>query len=112
MYTNEQCPRVSPFRTTRVQLRLGPDGGIAVDEHMRSSVDGVYAAGDACCAAWARSELWFQMRLWGQARQMGDWAAHCMAAEHLGQPPPMADARFDLFSHVTRFFGYRVRKAG
>ncbi|EEC19376.1 pyridine nucleotide-disulfide oxidoreductase domain-containing protein, putative, partial [Ixodes scapularis] len=90
------------------QLRLGPDGGIAVDEHMRSSVDGVYAAGDACCAAWARSELWFQMRLWGQARQMGDWAAHCMAAEHLGQPPPMADARFDLFSHVTRFFGYRV----
>lgn len=90
------------------QLRLGADGGIAVDEHMRSSVDGVYAAGDACCAAWARSELWFQMRLWGQARQMGDWAAHCMAAEHLGQPPPMADARFDLFSHVTRFFGYRV----
>lgn len=39
-------PNVSLARSAR--LRLGPTGAIAVDERQRTSVDGVYAAGDCC----------------------------------------------------------------
>nr|XP_054932854.1 pyridine nucleotide-disulfide oxidoreductase domain-containing protein 1-like isoform X2 [Dermacentor andersoni] len=90
------------------QLEVATDGGILVDRHMRSSLAGVYAAGDVCTAGWEPAELWFQRRLWTQARQMGHWAGTCMAAHWSVEPDPLADARFDLFSHVTRFFGYRV----
>lgn len=90
------------------QLDVATDGGIVVDRQMRSSLAGVYAAGDVCTAGWEPAELWFQRRLWTQARQMGHWAGTCMAAHWSGSPDPLADARFDLFSHVTRFFGYRV----
>ncbi|XP_077516065.1 pyridine nucleotide-disulfide oxidoreductase domain 1 [Amblyomma americanum] len=90
------------------QLALAPDGGVLVDRHMRASLADVYAAGDVCTASWEPAELWFQRRLWTQARQMGHWAGTCMAAHWSGGPSPLADARFDLFSHVTRFFGYRV----
>lgn len=90
------------------QLAVAPDGGILVDRYMRTSLPGVYAAGDVCTAGWERAELWFQRRLWTQARQMGHWAATCMATHWTAQPDPLADARFDIFSHVTRFFGYRV----
>lgn len=92
-----------------LQLDVATDGGILVDRQMRSSLAGVYAAGDVCTAGWEPAELWFQRRLWTQARQMGHWAGTCMAAHWSGSPDPLADARFDLFSHVTRFFGYRVR---
>lgn len=90
------------------QLAVAPDGGILVDRYMRTSLPGVYAAGDVCTAGWERAELWFQRRLWTQARQMGHWAATCMATHWTAQPDPLADARFDIFSHVTRFFGYRL----
>lgn len=90
------------------QLDVATDGGIVVDRQMRSSLAGVYAAGDVCTAGWEPAELWFQRRLWTQARQMGHWAGTCMAAHWSGSPDPLTDARFDLFSHVTRFFGYRV----
>lgn len=39
------------------------DGGIVVDEHMQSSVPGVYAAGDVCSVTWSQSPYWFQVRL-------------------------------------------------
>ncbi|XP_065287601.1 pyridine nucleotide-disulfide oxidoreductase domain-containing protein 1 isoform X1 [Dermacentor albipictus] len=93
---------------TAPQLEVATDGGILVDRQMRSSLAGVYAAGDVCTAGWEPAELWFQRRLWTQARQMGHWAGTCMAAHWSVEPDPLADARFDLFSHVTRFFGYRV----
>lgn len=93
---------------TAPQLEVATDGGILVDRQMRSSLAGVYAAGDVCTAGWELAELWFQRRLWTQARQMGHWAGTCMAAHWSAEPDPLADARFDLFSHVTRFFGYRV----
>lgn len=50
----------------------------------------------------------FQMRLWTQARQMGWYAAKCMAAASLGHPIDM-DFSFELFAHVTKFFNYKVR---
>ena len=34
------------------ELKLGPGGGIIVDELMRSSIDSIYAAGDVCDANW------------------------------------------------------------
>lgn len=50
----------------------------------------------------------FQMRLWTQARQMGYYAAKCMAAASMGHPIDM-DFSFELFAHVTKFFNYKVR---
>lgn len=50
----------------------------------------------------------FQMRLWTQARQMGWYAAKCMAAASLGDSIEM-DFSFELFAHVTKFFNYKVR---
>lgn len=44
------------------KLRLAEDGGIVVDSVMRSSVEGVYAAGDVCTAEWeGQSKTWFQV---------------------------------------------------
>ena len=61
------------------------------------------------------------MRLWCQARQMGSYAAKCMishTSNHMhvistllycvvGEPVLM-DFCFELFAHVTKFFGYKV----
>ncbi|CAD7696939.1 unnamed protein product [Ostreobium quekettii] len=89
------------------EIERAGDGGLVVDREMRTSADGVWAAGDVCSAGWAaeESQQWFQMRLWTQARVMGAYAGRCMAG--------MADElqcgfNFELFTHVTRFFGKKV----
>jgi len=39
------------------------EGGVAVDREMRTSVPGVYAAGDICTVKWEEhSRVWFQVR--------------------------------------------------
>lgn len=86
---------------------LAVDGGLRVDEHMMTSEPDVYAAGDVCTAGWEPSPLWQQMRLWTQARQMGWYAGRCMAACVLTQPIEL-DFCFELFSHITKFFNYKV----
>lgn len=48
-----------------------------------------------------------QMRLWTQARQMGWYAGRCMAAQILSEPVEL-DFCFELFSHITKFFNYKV----
>lgn len=48
-----------------------------------------------------------QMRLWTQARQMGWYAGRCIAAEVLDEPIEL-DFCFELFSHITKFFNYKV----
>uniref|UniRef100_A0A1I7YKC3 Pyridine nucleotide-disulfide oxidoreductase domain-containing protein 1 n=1 Tax=Steinernema glaseri TaxID=37863 RepID=A0A1I7YKC3_9BILA len=95
-------PNTSIWRQCE-DLKLAEDGGIAVDSHMRTSIPDVYAAGDVCTPTWERSPHWMQMRLWTQARQMGMYVARCMAIGdvHL-------DICFDVFSHVTTYFGYKV----
>ena len=87
------------------------DGGILVDECMRTTgpyADSIYAVGDACSME-ARSRSsdapWFQMRLWSHAAQTGAFAAKV----HAGVCD--ADAfgfNFELFTHVTQFFGLKV----
>uniref|UniRef100_A0A1I8H3N9 Pyr_redox_2 domain-containing protein n=1 Tax=Macrostomum lignano TaxID=282301 RepID=A0A1I8H3N9_9PLAT len=98
---------------------LDAEGAVAVDRGMRSSLAHVFAAGDACgCAGWSsdgetssaaeETRLWFQMRLWSQARQTGSFAARCMSAARRGESPPPLDIGFELFTHVTRFFSYKI----
>ncbi|XP_049639774.1 pyridine nucleotide-disulfide oxidoreductase domain-containing protein 1 [Suncus etruscus] len=99
-------PNIEPFLTGN-SFALGEDGGLKVDDHMRTSVADIYAAGDICTAAWQPSALWQQMRLWTQARQMGWYAAKCLGADISGHVIEM-DFSFELFAHVTKFFNYKV----
>lgn len=99
-------PNVHPF-LHRNNFALGEDGGLRVDDQMRTSLPDIYAAGDICTACWQPSPVWQQMRLWTQARQMGYYAAKCMAAASMGHPIDM-DFSFELFAHVTKFFNYKV----
>jgi NAD(P)H-nitrite reductase large subunit len=81
------------------------DGGLLVSKDMETSFRDVFAAGDACTVETEKDTPWFQMRLWSQARAMGQRAAHCM----LGIQDQMAsELAFDLFVHVTHFLGKRV----
>ncbi|XP_078530188.1 pyridine nucleotide-disulfide oxidoreductase domain-containing protein 1 isoform X2 [Lissotriton helveticus] len=99
-------PNVEPFLSGN-NFDVAVDGGLKVDDHMRTSLPDVYAAGDICTASWEHSSLWQQMRLWTQARQMGWYAGKCIAADLLGEAIEM-DFCFELFAHVTRFFNYKV----
>ena len=91
----------------QVNFDLAEDAGIKVDDHMRSSVEHIYAAGDVCSASWEPATHWMQMRLWSQARQMGAYAAKCIVADSSRETIPQ-DFCFELFAHVTKFFGYKV----
>ncbi|XP_068442806.1 pyridine nucleotide-disulfide oxidoreductase domain-containing protein 1 isoform X1 [Clinocottus analis] len=99
-------PNAEPFLHGN-NFALADDGGLQVDDHMMTSEPDVYAAGDVCTACWEHSALWQQMRLWTQARQMGWYAGRCMAAHVLSEPIEL-DFCFELFSHITKFFNYKV----
>lgn len=82
------------------------DGGVTVNKRMETSVPNVFAAGDICSIPWRESELWKQMRLWTQALQQGFYAARSMAAPV--DDPVEPDISFELFTHSTKLFGYKV----
>lgn len=96
----------APF-ISNANFVIATDGGIKVDDNMRTNIPDVYAAGDVCSASWEPSKFWFQMRLWTQARPMGAFAARCMSDNLKGQQVPL-DFCFELFTHVTKFFGFKV----
>lgn len=100
-------PNTDPFLAGN-DFSLAEDGGMIVDESMRTSVDSVYAAGDICTPGWELSPHWFQMRLWSQARQMGQFAALCMSSHARLDPSPTLDICFELFAHVTQLFGRKL----
>lgn len=89
------------------KLELASDGGIKVNDKLEASLTDVYAAGDACTAAWTHADQWLQMRLWTQARQMGSYAAKSMFWSRTGQEI-LQDFCFELFTHATDFFGMKV----
>ncbi|GAB5034528.1 pyridine nucleotide-disulfide oxidoreductase domain-containing protein 1 [Nannochloropsis oceanica] len=92
------------------EFERGDDGGVLVNENMQTTASkDVYAAGDCCSMTWPESEVWFQMRLWTQARAMARYAARCMAGlvDELG-----SGFAFELFAHMTRFFGFKVALLG
>lgn len=86
---------------------LGTDGGLAVNEYQETSILNVYAAGDVASASWNHAQHWFQLRLWTQARQMAGMAAKAMHAKLTNQEI-WQDFCFELFTHCTTLFGYRV----
>eukprot|EP01038_Epipyxis_sp_PR26KG_P011956 gene11956-16004_t len=92
---------------------LNDDGYVMVNEIMESKIPYVYAAGD-CCDYKPRSivnnnepldNFFIQMRLWSQARFMGSYAAQCMCEVNDDYG---LDSHFQIFAHLTRFFGYKV----
>ncbi|KAL4612695.1 pyridine nucleotide-disulfide oxidoreductase domain-containing protein 1 [Arapaima gigas] len=99
-------PNTKPFLHGNT-FAVADDLGLCVDDRMRTSEPDVYAAGDVCTACWEPSALWQQMRLWTQARQMGWYAAQCIAADVLGDSIDLAFC-FELFTHITKFFNYKV----
>ncbi|XP_014233292.1 pyridine nucleotide-disulfide oxidoreductase domain-containing protein 1 [Trichogramma pretiosum] len=88
-------------------LNKGNDDGFTVDWKLETSEKDIYAAGDVCSANWEIAQHWFQMRLWTQAHQMGRYAAKSMVYSFKNEEF-MQDFCFELFTHVTKFFGYKV----
>ena len=41
---------------------LGEDGGLLVDEQLKTTQKSVYAAGDVCSPGWTIAPHWFQVR--------------------------------------------------
>lgn len=99
-------PSTQPFISC-AQFDIAHDGGLSVNSNMQTNIEDVYAAGDVCTACWDPAPYWFQMRLWSQARQMGVFAAKCMFS-HFSNEKISLDFCFELFTHVTQFFGYKV----
>ncbi|KAK2858864.1 hypothetical protein Q5P01_003484 [Channa striata] len=99
-------PNTEPFLHGN-NFALADDAGLQVNDQMMTSEPDVYAAGDVCTACWEHSPLWQQMRLWTQARQMGWYAGRCMAVHVLSEPIEL-EFCFELFSHITKFFNYKV----
>ncbi|CAH8501171.1 unnamed protein product [Schistosoma turkestanicum] len=87
-------------------MELG--GGLLVNEQMQTNQKDVYAAGDCVYANWTWSPHWFQMKLWSQARQMGFQAAKSMFSHSQGNGNIPLDFSFELFTHVTYFFGFKI----
>lgn len=99
-------PFTDPFLPGN-SFEVAEDLGLKVNTNLETSVPDVYAAGDVCTASWQLADLWIQMRLWTQARQMGCYAAKSMLAAHRAENISL-DVCFELFAHVTKFFGYKV----
>ena len=88
-------------------LKVSAEGGVLVDDCLRTSCERVYAAGDLTTPGWDLAKHWLHMRLWTQARQMGRQAALSMVADARGEEV-CQDFSFQMFAHVTKFFGYKV----
>lgn len=89
------------------KLEYAADEGIKVDQYMKTNIENIYAAGDICSASWEVAKHWFQMKLWTQARQMGCYVAQCMSA-NLNKEDILQDFCFEIFTHSTKLFGYKV----
>lgn len=83
------------------------NNGYSVDWKLETSIKNIFAAGDCCTANWDISQHWIQMKLWTQAHQMGRYAAKSMYSLNKNDDY-YQDFCFELFTHVTKFFGYKV----
>lgn len=99
-------PRGNTIKTDR-ELKLSDDYGINVNEKMLTNLPNIYAAGDISNPTWEYALHWFPMKLWTQARQMGCYAAKCMAAQEDNEEV-LLDFVFEMFAHATNLFGYKV----
>ncbi|MDA0168367.1 FAD-dependent oxidoreductase [Solirubrobacter taibaiensis] len=78
-------PRAGLAETAGLDVR---EGRIVVDEHMRTSAEGVYAAGDVAFAHNAAAGRHLAVEHWGEALNMGEIAGRAIAGD--------ADARWDV----------------
>lgn len=101
-------PNISVKLKGEKKFDLCPGGGIYVNENMQTNIDDIYAAGDVCTPSWPQSEKWFPMKLWTQCWQMGAFAGKCIANHLEGKCNLPLDYCFELFTHATTFFGYKV----
>eukprot|EP00835_Amoeboradix_gromovi_P000604 NODE_22_length_38364_cov_0.248661.p7 type:complete len:488 gc:universal NODE_22_length_38364_cov_0.248661:23613-25076(+) len=108
------------------KIKLSEEGGIIVDNTMKSSIDSIYAAGDVATIMPIQHNF-IQKRLWSQARVMGIAAAQSIIQSvdikytisksvtsliHFCMLPALSSAMitryFNNFVHVTSFFGLRA----
>uniref|UniRef100_T1JPI4 Pyridine nucleotide-disulfide oxidoreductase domain-containing protein 1 n=1 Tax=Strigamia maritima TaxID=126957 RepID=T1JPI4_STRMM len=89
------------------EFAVSEDGALKVDSKMETSIKNIFAAGDVCNCSWELPHHWFQMRLWTQARQMGCYVAKCLIAS-VENTDVSLDFCFEMFTHVTKFFGFKV----
>eukprot|EP00177_Eucheuma_denticulatum_P002240 GFKZ01004017.1.p2 GENE.GFKZ01004017.1~~GFKZ01004017.1.p2 ORF type:complete len:506 (+),score=92.85 GFKZ01004017.1:54-1571(+) len=98
-----------------VQVDHGGEGGLCSGglvvsaETMMSNVQGVFGAGD--CVTMEKGtygENWFQMRLWTQGMTSGRACGESMGRWMMGEGAEVVGLEFEVFAHVTRFFGKRV----
>ncbi|KRX99369.1 Pyridine nucleotide-disulfide oxidoreductase domain-containing protein 1 [Trichinella pseudospiralis] len=104
-------PNTYPWITSENDFKIADDGGLVVDDQMQTNFEDIYAAGDVCTVGWNPAPNWLQMRLWTQARQMGAYAGECMVANFQGKKMEL-DICFEIFTHVTKFFGFNVTMLG
>ena len=94
-------------------IYFAEDGGIPVKSNSMQTFfsNDVYAAGDCCTIVAEREEKeedsnhWFQMRLWDQAMYTGQKAGISMMSF---ENKFYDSLNFELFTHVTEAFGYKV----
>ncbi|VDP83938.1 unnamed protein product [Echinostoma caproni] len=108
VFSNASRTNAAFFGTSFDLAPASAGGGLLVDDQMQTSVPDVYAAGDCAFANWTWAPHWIQMRLWSQARQMGFQAAKAMFGHARGEQSVPLDFTFELFTHVTYFFGFKV----
>ena len=108
------------------QIKLSKEGGILVDQTMKTSIDNIYAAGDVATIE-PVAHNFIQKRLWSQARVMGITAAQSIIQKclpdyiipatttsliHFCMLPCLSSTMigryFSNFVHVTSFFGLRT----
>jgi 3-phenylpropionate/trans-cinnamate dioxygenase ferredoxin reductase component len=71
-------PRAGLAETAGLELH---EGRVVVDDHMRTSVDGVYAAGDVAYALNAAAGRPLAVEHWGEALNMGEVAGRTIAGD-------------------------------
>ena len=86
---------------------LGADGGVRIDETMRTNIANVVACGDCthCEFMSDDSRDWHQMRLWETARHTALNAADAMF--NMDESPPRTYF-YPLFAHTTKLVGCNV----
>lgn len=78
---------------------------------MQTSIQDIYAAGD-CCSLSLNNNFWFQKRIWGQAKIMGQRAAEIIYHNNLSALLNEIPMHFEIFSHFMRIFNLKIIMLG